>query len=200
MRVAKVAAWTAAFLACAGVGAYVAAHTNPFPPGVDRPSEAAASPTPSPPGPDRWRGTMRSFTTHAYYVGGRCITRWRGTLVFEVGERGRFLGTGRFRLDGRLECDFPVEQVQARGVDVTVSGTIRADRLRLSISEDGLRPLGSADYGGLVGALPLRVELRVRPSNEVADRVAVRRTDEQGRGTYEASTGLRLRCTNCAEA
>ena len=37
----KVAAWVAVFLACAGVGAYVAAHTDPFPPGVDRPGATA---------------------------------------------------------------------------------------------------------------------------------------------------------------
>ncbi len=36
-RVLKVAAWAALFLACAGVGAYIAAHSDPFPPGVDRP-------------------------------------------------------------------------------------------------------------------------------------------------------------------
>ena len=37
-RGVKVAAWAAVFLACAGVGAFIAAHTDPFPPGVDRPS------------------------------------------------------------------------------------------------------------------------------------------------------------------
>ena len=55
-RWVKVAAWAAVFLACAGIGAYIAAHTDPFPPGVDRQGESpfpTVSPSTSPtPGPD----------------------------------------------------------------------------------------------------------------------------------------------------
>ncbi len=84
----KVAAWAAVFLACAGVGAFIAAHTDPFPPGVDRQGESpfpTVSPTPSPtpaPRPVVWAGTLRSVTYHDLYVGGRCTTRWRGNLRF----------------------------------------------------------------------------------------------------------------------
>jgi hypothetical protein len=43
-RLLKVAAWAAVFLTCAGIGAFVAAQTDPFPPGVDDPG---LRPTPS---------------------------------------------------------------------------------------------------------------------------------------------------------
>src|SRR5687768_5721708 len=111
-RVVKVAAWTAAFVAAAGAGALVAANTNPFPPGVDRPGEGTgASPqpttTPSPePEPERWRATLRSFTFHELYVGGRCVSRWSGVLRFTIDPDGRAQGAGRARLRGDLDCDF----------------------------------------------------------------------------------------------
>ena len=55
-KAVKILLWIGAFLACAGVGAYVAAHTDPFPPGVDDPGAHAAGPVStevptSPPGP-----------------------------------------------------------------------------------------------------------------------------------------------------
>ena len=67
-RGVKVAAWAAVFLACAGVGAYIAAHSDPFPPGVDRPSASSlptgspASSSPSAAEPIAWVGSFRSFT------------------------------------------------------------------------------------------------------------------------------------------
>ena len=42
-RAVKVLLWIAVFAACFGVGAYVAAHTDPFPPGVDDPGATAGS-------------------------------------------------------------------------------------------------------------------------------------------------------------
>ena len=126
-RWVKVAAWAAVFLACAGVGAYIAAHTDPFPPGVDRPGESpiptTATPTPSPPpGPVTWVGSIRSVTFHDLYVGGRCTTRWRGNLRFTVDTAGAIAGTGTARLDGQLECDFPIAQTQVRRFGLEVSG------------------------------------------------------------------------------
>ena len=43
-RSLKVAAWAAAFLAAAGIGAVIAAHSNPFPPGVELQRDDAAYP------------------------------------------------------------------------------------------------------------------------------------------------------------
>ena len=77
----KVAAWAAVFLACAGVGAFIAANTDPFPPGVDRPGASpteSVSVTPSPsrtPVPVKWVGSLQSVTYHQLYGGGRCTDR-----------------------------------------------------------------------------------------------------------------------------
>src|SRR6266849_10255327 len=122
----KVAAWAAVFSACAGAGAYVAAHTDPFPPGVDREGASpfpTASPTTSPPPiPERWTGQVRSVSYHQLYVGGRCPSRWHGSLHFTVSDAGRMSGTGHVVLLGTLECDFPIAQIQTRLVLLDVQG------------------------------------------------------------------------------
>ena len=125
----KVAAWAAVFLACAGVGAYIAAHSDPFPPGVDRPTGSTGtsgppiSPSPSSaPEPVAWVGSFRSFTYHDLYVGGRCTTRWRGRLRFRVDPAGIAAGNGSARLFGKLVCDFPIEQTQVQRIGLAVPG------------------------------------------------------------------------------
>jgi hypothetical protein len=192
----RVAAWAALFLACAGVGAYIAAHSDPFPPGVDRPGASAlasASTSPSgPPAPERWVGSFRSFTYHQLYVGGRCTTRWRGDLRFAVdAETGAVEGTGAARLFGALECDFPIAQVQAERVELAITGRMRDGSLRLHLSQTGIEPSSARDYGGFTALLPVRITLPV--GNDAAeDRVVRRRIDEEGRGIYFWSTGLQL--------
>ena len=190
----KVAAWAALFLACAGVGAYIAAHSDPFPPGVDRPGAsplASASPS-GPPAAERWVGSFRSFTYHQLYVGGRCTTRWRGDLRYSVDtETGAIEGAGTARLLGELECDFPIAQVQAERVELAITGRMREGSLRLHLSQTGIAPTSARDYGGFVALLPVRIALPVR--NGVAEgRVIRRRVDEEGGGTYFWSTGLQL--------
>jgi hypothetical protein len=192
----KVAAWAAVFLSCAGVGAYIAAHSDPFPPGVDRPGasqtvsgQSAGSPTPAP--PDRWVGGLRSFTYHQLYVGGRCTTRWRGNLRFEVSDAGVIQGTGASRLEGGLECDFPIAQVQARRVALDVTGHLNGEHITLHLVSSASQPSNGRDYGGFVAVLPVRVTLPV--SNGVASgRVVRRAVDEEGRGTYFWSTRFQL--------
>ena len=190
----KVAAWAALFLACAGVGAYIAAHSDPFPPGVDRPGAsplASASPS-GPPAAERWVGSFRSFTYHQLYVGGRCTTRWRGDLRFAVdAETGAVEGTGAARLFGALECDFPIAQVQAERVELAITGRMRDGSLTLHLSQTGIEPSSARDYGGFTALLPVRITLPV--GNDAAeDRVVRRRIDEEGRGIYFWSTGLQL--------
>ncbi len=192
----KVAAWAAVFLSCAGVGAYIAAHSDPFPPGVDRPGASqtvsgrpTGSPTPAP--PDRWVGGLRSITYHQLYVGGRCTSRWRGNLHFEVSDAGAIQGTGVARLVGGLECDFPIAQVQARRVALEVTGRLNQEHIALHLASSAIQPSNGRDYGGFVAVLPVRVALPV--SNGAASgRVVRRAVDEEGRGTYFWSTGFKL--------
>ena len=195
-KVFRVVAWAALFLACAGVGAYIAAHSDPFPPGVDRPGGsplASASASPSgPPAPERWVGSFRSFTYHQLYVGGRCTTRWRGDLRFKVDiETGAVEGRGAARLFGALECDFPIAQVQAERVRLAITGRLRDGRVTLHLSQTGIEPSSASDYGGLVALLPVRITLPV--SDGAAEGRVVRRgADDEGRGAYFWSTGLHL--------
>jgi len=194
----KVAAWAAVFLACAGVGAYIAAHSDPFPPGVDRPSAStgptgsATSPSPSgPPEPVAWVGSFRSFTYHDLYVGGRCTTRWRGRLRFTVDVAVGVAGSGAARLFGKLECDFPIEQTQTRRIGLDVTGRIRDDAIILTLSQTSVDPVNGHDFGGFGAFLPVKVVLALH--GDAADgRVTRRRVDEQGRGVYFWSTGFRL--------
>ena len=193
----KVAAWAAVFLACAGVGAFIAAHSNPFPPGVDRPGASptqsvSLTPSPSPAAdPVQWVGSLQSFTYHQLYVGGRCTTRWRGSLRFTVENSGRIEGSGAAHLSGALECDFPIAQVQVRRVELVLSGRVQDGRLTLHLAATALFPSTALDFGGFEPILPMRITLMVR-HDTVSERVVRQRVDEQGRGTYFWSSGFRL--------
>ena len=191
----KVAAWAAVFLACAGVGAYIAAHTDPFPPGVDRPGASpipSTTPTSSPtPEPVAWVGSLRSFTYHDLYVGGRCTTRWRGRLRFTVDVGGEIAGTGTARLHGTLVCDFPIAQTQARRIDLAVGGRVRGGRMSVRLTQTSIGPSNGHDFGAFGAFLPVKVVFPLR--NDAADgRIVRRRVDEQGRGVYFWSTGFQL--------
>lgn len=193
----KVAVWAAVFLACAGVGAFIAAHTDPFPPGVDRPGASptgsvSVTPSPSPtPVPVRWVGSLQSFTYHQLYVGGRCTTKWRGTVHFTIADSGKVEGSGAAHLSGPLQCDFPIAQVQVRRVALAVTGRVRDGRLTLHLAQTAISPSSAHDFGGFDAFLPVRITLTVR-HNAVNERVVRQRIDEQGRGIYFWSTGFRL--------
>ena len=193
----KVAAWAAVFLACAGVGAFIAAHSNPFPPGVDRPGASptesvSVTPSPSPaPVPVKWVGSLQSFTYHQLYVGGRCTTRWRGSLRFTIADSGKVEGSGAAHLSGPLACDFPIAQVQVRRVALALTGRVRDGRLTLHLAQTAISPSSGHDFGGFEAFLPVRITLTVR-HDAVSERVVRQRIDEQGRGTYFWSTGFRI--------
>jgi hypothetical protein len=194
-RGVKVAAWAAVFLACAGVGAFIAAHTDPFPPGVDRPGAspvATGTPSPAPsPGPVLWAGTLRSVTYHELYVGGRCTTQWLGNLRFTVDSAGKITGTGNARLDGKLVCDFPIEQTQVRRFGITVVGKILEGGMVLRLSQASLDPTNGHDFGAFGAFLPIGM-LLVTHDGTVGVRIDRRRVDEQGRGGYHWSTRFDL--------
>jgi hypothetical protein len=151
----KVILWTGVFAACAGTGAYVAAHTNPFPPGVEDPG---ARPTETPPTSpaamaQRWNLVMFNATRHDLHVGGSCRSMWRTTGVVTVRPDGSARGhaTARLRHWG---CDFPVAQIQTNRVLLTVTGSADG-RLVLGLSEAGTAPPGSQDLGGFIATVGL---------------------------------------------
>jgi hypothetical protein len=147
----KVLLWIGILLGCAGIGAFVASRSNPFPPEV-----APESPTPTPPGEPaiRWRLTMDSRTRHVYRVGGECTSDWRLLGTIRVTERGVVRGAGVARLRPGSGCDFETAQVQARAVTVRVSGKRIGDRLRVRFSVGDVSPSGAQDLGGFVETLP----------------------------------------------
>ena len=190
----KVAAWAAVFLSCAGVGAYIAAHSDPFPPDVDRPSGSSLSTTPSPsalPQPVVWTGSMKSVTYHELYVGGRCTTRWGGNLRFTVNGQGEIDGTGRMRLLGKLRCDFPIAQTQVRRFELSVHGRILNGGMALRLAQLSIDPTNGRDFGGFGAFLPFRTLLATR-DDAVDMTIDRRRVDEQGRGIYSVSTTFEL--------
>jgi hypothetical protein len=161
-RWVKVVIWAVVFVVCAGAGAYVAAHTNPFPPGVEDPGARPASSTTSPtPPPQRWNLVMGNSTRHELHVGGSCRSGWRTTGVIRIAPDGSVTGQAEARLL-RWGCDFPVAQIQTRSVALEVSGSLGA-RLVVRFSAGGSRPTGSQDLGGFVPTLP-----ELRPSIELS--------------------------------
>ena len=191
----KVAAWAAVFLACAGVGAYIAAHSDPFPPGVDRPSATGATGSPASPStspqPVVWAGNVKSVTYHELYVGGRCTTRWRGNLRFTADVQGEIDGSGQMRLLGTLRCDFPIAQTQVRRFELAVRGRILDGGMALRLAQLSIDPTNGRDFGGFGAFLPFRTLLATKDDavNMTIDR---RRVDEQGRGIYSVSTTFNL--------
>ena len=186
------AAWAAVFLACAGVGAYIAAHSDPFPPGVDRPTGSSGPATPSsPPQPVVWAGSMKSVTYHELYVGGRCTTRWRGNIRFTVNDQGEIDGMGRMRLLGKLRCDFPIAQTQVRRFELAVHGRILNGGMALRLTQVSIDPTNGRDFRSFGAFLPFHTLLATK-DDAVDMTIDRRRVDEQGRGIYSVSTTFEL--------
>lgn len=158
----KALVWAVILLACAGVGAFLASRSNPFPPEVQ---DANPNVSPSPSGGPvvRWRLAMTSRTSHVYRVGGSCTSDWRVVTRIGVTPGGRVTGTAVARLRPGATCDFETAQVQADAVEVGIEGRRLGDLLRLRFRVLGVEPAGSQDLGGLVQTLPsIRVHLRER--------------------------------------
>jgi hypothetical protein len=197
-RGVKVVVWTGVFAACAGAGAFVAAHTNPFPPGVEDPGARPTTPVPTTTAPqsERWSLVMRSSTRHDLHVGGSCRSGWRTTGRVTIDPEGTVSGTVGARLQG-WGCDFPVAQVQTRLVRLIVSGDRSGDRISLTFSIDGSAPTGSQDLGGFTATVEhLRLEAQVVGQHAG---VGVRATRPDGDlGTYTNAGEIQLDCaTGC---
>jgi len=198
-RGVRVVVWTVVFAACAGAGAFVAAHTNPFPPGVEDPGARPTTPVPtSAAETQRWNLVMISTTRHDLHVGGSCRSGWRTTGVLTVQPNGIASADAQAVLRG-WGCDFPVAQVQTRSVKLAVSGRPLDGRLNLRFHErvGGQSPKGSQDLGGLVETLSL-LDLEVELAGE-ADRAAATVSRPDGDlGRYVNESRIQLDCaTGC---
>lgn len=203
-RPVKIVIWVVVFAACAGAGAYVAANTDPFPPGVEdpgaRPTSSSSVPTPTQaPRPVTFEVALEVESRHELYVGGMCDTDWASTLRVVADEDGDVQGTGEVRLVGEAECSFPVAQIQAETISVEVRGALRGDVLSLSFGETGRAPPGSRELGGFAKTLDL-----IRPTIELTDGegkdfVSANRGDGD-RGRFLSETTFRVSCLrSCRE-
>jgi hypothetical protein len=185
--------WAGIFLACAGVGAFIAYKFPPnlFPPGVQDPG-GAPSESLSPPEPEvvRWRLTMASRTKHTYRVGGSCTSDWRLQGRIQLMDSGRVRGRGIARLQPGARCDFPSAQVQSRRVVVLIVGRADADELDLRFREGDREPVGSQDLGGFLKTLTtLRLSILERAGAETTERKRIEEPDDE---IYASVTRLRL--------
>ena len=191
----KVLIWIVVFAACAGVGAYVAAHTDPFPPGVDDPgARAVPSSTDQPsasPSLERWRIAVRGSAGHAFRVGGTCSSSWSGSSRFPVSEDG-IAADARIELAGDGSCDFPVAQVQAERLELALVSDVDGGELMLGMRVVGRSPPGAEDLGGFATAI-VRERFALAPG--VSAGAGSQLADGKG-GTIESSVRVAVRCVS----
>lgn len=185
--------WAWILLACAGIGAFIASRSNPFPPGVrDTGAQPSQSHTPSPT-PEEvtpWVLTMASRTIHRYRVGGSCTSDWRMKARIRVSEDGRVVGRGAARLRPGAGCDFPSAQVQTTRVDVRIVGRRDGGALDLRFRDRRVEPAGSQDLGGFIETLRrIRFLLPERTGANVSERARVEDLDGE---IHAAVTEIRL--------
>jgi hypothetical protein len=169
--------WVAILFVCAGVGAFIASRSNPFPPSVSDPGVLPSeSPSPSKPELASWSLTMLSQTTRTYRVGGSCTSDWRMRGQIRLTESGHVHGRGVAELLLGARCDFPSAQVQAQSVVVRIVGRRDGDKIDLRFQELGREPVGSQDLGGFLKTLttlrlsiPERAGAEVRKSKRIED-------------------------------
>jgi hypothetical protein len=193
----KIVGWVVAFSACFAVGAVIAAHSDPFPPGVTDPG-ATATATDSSPSPvgSTLTGAVNVRTVHYLYVGGACRTNWKGTLELQEDAQGSVTGTGAFDLLGSLQCDFPVVQAQTKTINVAVTGSVSGKRVSVTLTEADRDPKGTNDFGGLAHTLRF---LKLSVPLGGLQQVHAARSDLD-RGTYTATGTFSVTCsTNCTK-
>jgi hypothetical protein len=156
-RLGKIVVWTLVFVACAAVGAVVAANTDPFPPGVEDPGVRSSvgptdTPEPSTSG-GSWLVRIDTRTYHDLFVGGRCAANWRIDVGIAVAD-GPIEGVGVAVRKSDLRCDEPTAQVQAERIEVRAVGKLRDGILRFSLEETGRTPTGSQVLSGFLDTIP----------------------------------------------
>ncbi len=190
----KVVIWVAVFTVCAGVGAFVASRSNPFPPGVEDPgAHLTPTPTPTQPVPTSWTLTMRVNTQHTLHEGGACRSDWNVTGTIEIQANGTAAGAADAKLAPPAACDFAQSQVQAKEIRLNVRGTRAAGVLRLSFSEAGRTPVGSSDLGGFTNTLRFIHPAVKLPADAQAGHATTKVTRSDGDlGSYSSTTLLRV--------
>jgi hypothetical protein len=195
-RSTRFLAWTAALAVAAGAGAFAAAHTDPFPPGVSDPGERP-SPTTSvapEPEPRRWQMSARVRSEHRLHVGGACRSDWDVQVLLEEDAGGRVQGTALATVRGDPGCDFATAAVQTQAIGVPVSGSVAfgGGQLRLRFGEPvDEDPTGSTDLGGFVELVDGFRAVAV-PGNVTT--VGTRRPDGND-GVFSMTWRIQLRCT-----
>jgi hypothetical protein len=189
----RVLLWAVILLACAGVGAFLASRSNPFPPGVPDPgaTQPNDNPSPSPPALVEWSIAMRSRTSHTYHVGGSCTSDWNLQGRLRIIDAGRIRGRGVARLQPGAHCDFPSAQVQARRIVVLFRGRREGEALDLRFEEGSVRPAGSQDLGAFLKTLgTLRVSIPEQSGAMVSEPARIEEQDDE---IYRSVTTVRLR-------
>jgi hypothetical protein len=188
----KIVIWVAVFAACAGVGAFVASRSNPFPPGVEDPGlHQTLSPTQS--APAAWDLSMFVKSEHVLHEGGACRSDWKVSGTVTIQPNGDASGAADADLASPASCDFTQSQVQTTAIRLVMVGTLQHGTLRLSFSEGGRTPVGSQDLGGFTNTLRF-----IHPSVRLPDgarqgRASVHVTRSDGDlGSYSSTTTLRL--------
>jgi len=190
----KIVIWVAVFAVCAGVGAFVASRSNPFPPGVEDPgAHLTPTPTPTQPVPTSWTLTMRVNTQHTLHEGGACRSDWTVTGTIEIQPNGKAAGAADAKLASPASCDFAQSQIQAKGIRLNVTGTRAAGVLRLSFSEAGRTPVGSSDLGGFTNTLRFTHPVVKLPAGAQTGHTVTKVTRSDGDlGSYSSTWVLRV--------
>jgi hypothetical protein len=204
-RAVRILAWALALLAAAGVGAFIAAHTNPLQPAVEA-ATPVASPTPSPspsasagPTAERWSGTIITSSGHELHYGGTCSTDWKTRVAFAINAKGNVNGDGEARRTSQGDpCPFATAQPQIERFDLLVGGWREGKHgLVLAITETAHRPAGAAtDLGGFSGTVLIEPLHLTMTRGHVRERV-VQSTPDRKTGTYRAVSLVQLLCENC---
>lgn len=198
-RSVKIVVWVAVLATCAVAGAVVAAHTDPFPPGVQdpgaQPSATSSSPTP-PPATPVLSLHISATTSHDLHVGGTCTSAWTIRAKVKIRADGSATGAGLARLAGEAACPFATAQVQTRSVPVALEGHMEEGTLLAALHESGDRsPAGAGDLGGFLETLP-RLRLTVSLGGG-ADVVTVTKPDGD-LGSYDGRYRSTVTCmTGC---
>lgn len=190
-RSVRILAWIVVLAACAGIGAFIASRSNPFPPGVDDPGVQPTGSTGSEaPVFARWTGSGIVRTTHELFVGGACRTNWRLRMI--VREDGEGLtGRATATLIGDARCDFPTAQNQTRQLGLEVAGRARSSMWRLALAETEREPAGSIDLGALLSLLD-RLRFDVDVGDDRATSTIELSVPDGDRGSYAITGGLTL--------